>query len=91
MVTATEQVADCVEARVVRTACRGSRLVCTASSPRLAGSFHRPKISWFIGAGGPVPITPGYVPYIVTTRSPRDFFSFPPMNPNDSVRWESRQ
>ncbi len=49
----------------------------------VAGMFHRPKISWFNGAGGPVPLTPGYVPYIVTTRSPRDFFSFPPMNPND--------
>ncbi len=48
----------------------------------MAGAFHKPKISWFIGAGGPVPITPGYVPYIVTTRSPRDFFCFPPMNPN---------
>ena len=48
----------------------------------IAGSLHKPKISWFNGAGGPVPITPGYVPYIVTTRSPRDFFSFPPMNPN---------
>ena len=49
----------------------------------LAGGLHRPKVSYFLGAGGPVPITPGYVPYIVTTRSPRDFFSFPPMNPND--------
>jgi len=49
----------------------------------LTGAFHKPKISWFLGAGGPVPITPGYVPYIVTNRSPRDFFSFPPMNPND--------
>jgi hypothetical protein len=48
----------------------------------IAGVFVRPKISWFNGAGGPVPITPGYVPYIVTTRSPRDFFSFAPMNPN---------
>ena len=48
----------------------------------IAGVLNRPKISWFNGAGGPVPITPGYVPYIVTTRSPRDFFSFPPMNPN---------
>lgn len=44
----------------------------------LAGALHRPKVSYFLGAGGPVPITPGYVPYIVTTRSPRDFFSFPP-------------
>jgi hypothetical protein len=41
------------------------------------------KLDWFVGAGGPVPLTPGYVPYIVTTRSPRDFLSFPPMNPND--------
>jgi hypothetical protein len=49
----------------------------------LAGALHHPKVSWFLGAGGPVPLTPGYVPYIVTTRSPRDFFAFPPMNPND--------
>jgi hypothetical protein len=48
----------------------------------ITGALHKPKISWFNGAGGPVPITPGYVPYIVTTRSPRDFFSFPPFNPN---------
>lgn len=47
------------------------------------GMLHRPKMDWFVGAGGPVPLTPGYVPYIVTTRSPRDFFAFPPMNPND--------
>jgi hypothetical protein len=49
----------------------------------LAGGLHGPKMQYFLGAGGPVPLTPGYVPYIVTTRSPRDFFSFPPMNPND--------
>ncbi len=49
----------------------------------LAGAFHRPKVQWFVGAGGPVPLTPGYVPYIVTTRSPREFFAFAPMNPND--------
>jgi hypothetical protein len=48
----------------------------------IAGVLNKPKISWFNGAGGPVPLTPGYVPYIVTTRSPRDFFSFPPMNPD---------
>lgn len=35
-------------------------------------------VKYFTGAGGPVPITPGYVPYVVTTRSPRDFFAFPP-------------
>jgi hypothetical protein len=39
------------------------------------------KIQWFVGAGGPVPLTPGYVPYINVTRSPRDFFAFPPMTP----------
>ncbi len=54
---------------------------------QLAGStlglFHHDKFDWFVGPGGPVPLTPGYVPYIVTTRSPRDFFAFPPMNPND--------
>jgi hypothetical protein len=49
----------------------------------LAGGLHKPKVKWFVGAGGPVPLTPGYVPYIVATRSPRDFFAFPPMNPND--------
>jgi hypothetical protein len=48
----------------------------------LTGAFHKPKVQYFVGPGGPVPITPGYVPYIVTTRSPRDFFSFAPMNPN---------
>jgi hypothetical protein len=50
---------------------------------RLGGLLHpQPKVKWFLGAGGPVPLTPGYVPYIVTTRSPRDYFAFPPMNPN---------
>ena len=47
------------------------------------GVLHPNKVDYFVGAGGPVPLTPGYVPYIVSTRSPRDFFSFPPMNPND--------
>jgi hypothetical protein len=45
--------------------------------------YPTPRVKWFVGAGGPVPLTPGYVPYIVATRSPRDFFAFPPMNPND--------
>jgi hypothetical protein len=49
----------------------------------LAAGLYRPKTSWFVGPGGPVPLTPGYVPYIVTTRSPRDFFAFAPMNPYD--------
>jgi hypothetical protein len=49
----------------------------------LAAGLQHPRMKWFVGAGGPVPLTPGYVPYIVATRSPRDFFAFPPMNPND--------
>jgi hypothetical protein len=44
--------------------------------------LHKPKVEYFVGPGGPVPITPGYVPYIVSTRSPRDYFSFAPMNPD---------
>ncbi len=42
---------------------------------------HAGKIEYFVGPGGPVPITPGYVPYVVTTRSPRDFLAFPPFTP----------
>jgi hypothetical protein len=49
----------------------------------LGGLLHRGNVEYFVGAGGPVPLTPGYVPYIVSTRSPREFFAFPPMNPND--------
>jgi hypothetical protein len=47
----------------------------------LLGRLHKNKVDYFVGPGGPVPITPGYVPYVVTTRSPRDFFAFAPMNP----------
>jgi hypothetical protein len=35
-------------------------------------------VEYFVGPGGPVPITPGYVNYVVPVRSPRDFFAFPP-------------
>jgi hypothetical protein len=48
----------------------------------LSSLLHRNRIEYFVGAGGPVPITPGYVPYVVTTRSPRDFFAFPPFTPD---------
>jgi hypothetical protein len=41
---------------------------------------HAGYVKYFMGAGGPVPLTPGYVPYVVATRSPRDFFAFPPMS-----------
>jgi len=58
----------------------GSRLHGKLAS--LVGGLNKPKTSWFLGAGGPVPLTPGYVPYVVATRSPRDFFAFAPMNPN---------
>jgi hypothetical protein len=47
----------------------------------LLGKFHHNKIQYFVGPGGPVPITPGYVPYINPVRSPRDFLSFPPYTP----------
>jgi hypothetical protein len=36
------------------------------------------QVKYFVGPGGPVPLTPGYVPYVVPVRSPRDFFAFPP-------------
>jgi hypothetical protein len=42
---------------------------------------HAGKVQYFVGAGGPVPITPGYVNYVNPVRSPRDFFAFPPMSP----------
>ena len=41
---------------------------------------HKGQIQYFVGPGGPVPLTPGYVPYVVTTRSPRDYFAFPPFS-----------
>ena len=44
---------------------------------------HAGDIKWFVGPGGPVPLTPGYTPYIVTTRSPRDFLAFPPYTPTE--------
>ncbi len=52
---------------------------------KLAGLLHHNKgnIKYFVGAGGPVPLTPGYVPYTVTTRSPRDFLAFPPYTPSE--------
>ena len=40
--------------------------------------LHRNQIKYFVGPGGPVPITPGYVPYVNPVRSPRDYFAFPP-------------
>jgi hypothetical protein len=39
------------------------------------------RIEWFTGPGGPVPLTPGYTPYVNVTRSPRDFLAFPPYTP----------
>jgi hypothetical protein len=49
----------------------------------IAKALHKGEIKYFVGPGGPVPITPGYVPYVVTTRSPRDFFAFPPFSDMD--------
>ena len=52
---------------------------------KLAGLLHHGdgKIKYFVGPGGPVPITPGYVNYVNPIRSPRDFLAFPPYTPND--------
>jgi hypothetical protein len=44
----------------------------------LLGLLHSHDVKYFVGPGGPVPLTPGYVPYVVATRSPRDYFAFPP-------------
>lgn len=41
---------------------------------------HKGQVQYFVGPGGPVPITPGYVPYVNVTRSPRDFLAFPPFS-----------
>lgn len=37
-------------------------------------------VEYFVGPGGPVPITPGYVNYVNPVRSPRDYFAFPPFS-----------
>ena len=54
-----------------------------ASAGLIGKLFHVGDIEYFVGPGGPVPITPGYVPYVVTTRSPRDFLAFPPFSDLD--------
>ena len=58
--------------------------LCSNLKGKLAGLLHHKgnKIKYFVGPGGPVPLTPGYVPYTVTTRSPRDFLAFPPYTPS---------
>ena len=62
---------------------RGCNL-CSNLKSKLGGLLHHKgdKIKYFVGPGGPVPLTPGYVPYTVTTRSPRDFLAFPPYTPS---------
>jgi hypothetical protein len=49
----------------------------------IAKVFHIGQVKYFVGAGGPVPLTPGYVNYVVPTRSPRDYFAFPPFVDTD--------
>ncbi len=75
---------------------RRTRQECSASAAaRAAGLRLRPEgqalgllhphagdIKYFVGPGGPVPLTPGYVPYVIPTRSPRDFLAFPPYTPD---------
>ena len=61
---------------------------CGALASHLKGKIshilhpHKGDIKYFVGPGGPVPLTPGYVPYVVPTRSPRDFLAFPPYTPD---------
>ena len=55
--------------------------LCGKAKGLLSGLLHKNKIKYFVGPGGPVPITPGYFPYVITTRSPRDFLAFPPFTP----------
>ncbi len=61
--------------------CGKAKSLLNAPHSLLGALFHKNKIKYFVGPGGPVPITPGYVPYVVTTRSPRDFLAFPPFTP----------
>ena len=63
---------------------RGCSL-CSNLKSKLGGLLHHKggKIKYFVGPGGPVPLTPGYVPYTITTRSPRDFLAFPPYTPSE--------
>jgi hypothetical protein len=63
--------------------CLGARSLLNLPHALVGKLFHVGEIKYFVGPGGPVPLTPGYVPYVVTTRSPRDFFAFPPFSPLD--------
>lgn len=63
--------------------CRGARSLLNLPHALVGKLTHAGEIKYFVGPGGPVPLTPGYVPYVVTTRSPRDFFAFPPFSPLD--------
>jgi hypothetical protein len=66
--------------------CCGTGLCCGllgAGAGLVAKALHLGDIEYFVGPGGPVPLTPGYVPYVVTTRSPRDYFAFPPFSDLD--------
>jgi hypothetical protein len=63
-------------------ACMGKGGLLSHVKGSILGLGHHNKIKYFVGPGGPVPLTPGYTPYIVTTRSPRDFLAFPPYTPD---------
>jgi hypothetical protein len=62
--------------------CRGGGSGLGSVHGLISSVLHRNRIKYFVGAGGPVPLTPGYVPYVVPTRSPRDYFAFPPFSPD---------
>ncbi len=54
--------------------------VCAKARGLLAKICHKGEIKYFTGPGGPVPLTPGYVPYVNVTKSPRDYFAYPPFS-----------
>jgi hypothetical protein len=55
--------------------------LCARARGMIGHMLGRDRIDWFVGPGGPVPLTPGYTPYVNVTRSPRDFLAFPPFVP----------
>lgn len=60
--------------------CGGGKSLLGGAHGLVGKILHKGDIKYFVGPGGPVPLTPGYVPYVIPTRSPRDYFAFPPFS-----------
>ena len=90
--TVRAPVAGCVAAKAASTAWgRGARLA-PARQARLTDRGVPPSEDELVRRSRRTgSLDSGYVPYIVTTRSPRDFFAFAPMNPNDAERTRSKR